>query len=324
MATNNTSLKDRYNAALREYNCCKSLVGLYPNQYTKPLEKAKKELDELKKQIQIAETANIIAAAVDKATENQKKKDSSEPVKVEKKQEKKESKKDSSEPVVEKKQEEKKESESKKDSNSHKEVKSKEQQPKEEVKAAKELSDEDIQEKNIQEKNKIEEAYLKKHSPKPWKQFMLFSDEQMLSAVKESGIKSIVPLENYSRSQLDAVAWYISKYPGDDRMIYVPRLTSKLEDILKSSKYNFDDFDLVIKEPNQWVYISSELNADGKVIKLAVPATVKKKVKIIPPEQEAQSEQIPEQTIQQQIDSINPFLELQSNPGRLIPGYSSR
>ena len=153
---------------------------------------------------------------------------------------------------------------------------------------------------------------------------MLFSDEQMLSAVKESGIKSIVPLENYSRSQLDAVAWYISKYPGDDRMIYVPRLTSKLEDILKSSKYNFDDFDLVIKEPNQWVYISSELNADGKVIKLAVPATVKKKVKIIPPEQEAQSEQMPEQTIQQQIDSINPFLALQNNPGRLIPGYSSR
>ena len=324
MATNNTSLKDRYNAALREYNCCKSLVGLYPSQYTKPLEKAKKELEAIKEEMRITTTANIIAAAVDKAVEKQQKKDSSEPVKVEKKQEKKESKKDSSEPVVEKKQEEKKESESKKDSNPHKEIKS-EEQPKEEVKAAKELSDEDIQERNIQEKNKIEEAYLKKHSPKPWKQFMLFSDEQMLSAVKESGIKSIVPLENYSRSQLDAVAWYISKYAGDDRTIYIPRLTSKLEDILKSSKYNFDDFDLVIKEPNQWVYISSELNADGKVIKLAVPATVKKKVKIIPPEQEAQPEQIPEQPIQTNPEySINPFLAFQNNPGRLIPGYSSR
>ena len=308
MATNNTSLKDRYNAALREYNCCKSLVGLYPNQYTKPLEKAKKELDELKKQIHIAETANIIAVAVEKTIENQQKKD--EYVEL-------------IEVPIKKKQEKKEKKESKKDdSTSQKTTDNK--QPKEEVKAAKELTDENIQEKNIQEKNKVEEAYLKKHSPKPWKQFMLFSDEQMLSAVKESGIKSIVPLENYSRSQLDAIAWYISKYPGDDRIIYVPRLTSKLEDILKSSKYNFDDFDLVIKELNQWVSISSELNADGKVIKLAVPIATKKKVKIIPPEQEAQSEQIPEQTIQQQIDSINPFLALQNNPGRLIPGYSSR
>ena len=300
---NNTNLKDRYNAALREYNCCKSLYGLYPNQYTKPLEKAKQELDKIKKEMQVAATANIIAAAVEKATEKQQK-NSAEPVKIESK-------------PAEKKQEKKEE----------KKVKSEEQQPKEEVKATKELTtDENIQEKNIKEKNKIEEDYLKKHSPKPWKQYKLFSDEQILSAVKESGIKSIVPLENYSRSQLDAIAWYISKYPSDEyRMIYIPRLTSKLEDVLKSSNYEFDDFDLVIKEPDQWVYLSSELNPDGKVIKLTVPAVAKKKVKIIPPEQEAQPEQT--QPVQMQInpeDSINPFLALQNNPGRLIPGYSSR
>ena len=71
--------------------------------------------------------------------------------------------------------------------------------------------------------------------------------------------------------------------------------------------------------------LSSELNPDGKVIKLTVPAVAKKKVKIIPPEQEAQPEQT--QPVQMQInpeDSINPFLALQNNPGRLIPGYSSR
>ena len=326
MATN-TSLKDRYNAALREYNCCKSLVGLYPSQYTKPLEKAKKELDELKKQIQIAETANIIAVAVEKAVEKQKK-DSAEPVKVEKKQEKKESKKDSSEPVVEKKQEkkeEKKESESKKDSNSHKEVKSEEQQPKEEVKAAKELTSSDT----VEEKNKVEEAYLKKHNPKPWKQYSLFTDEQILDTVK-GAIKSIVPLAEYSRPQLDTLLWYVSRNGNDDnRTLHVPKLTISVKNALKSSKYSFDDFDLAIREKDHWVYLSSEIK-DGEINQLNVEVPKKqekkKEVKIIAEDDPQQTAQVEQSTQPLAVpeNSINPFLELQSNPGRLIPGYSSR
>lgn len=327
MATNNTSLKDRYNAALREYNYCKSLVGLYPNQYTKPLEKAKKELDELKKQIQIAETANIITAAVEKAVEKQQKKDSAEPVKVEKKQEKKESKKDSSEPVVEKKQEkkeEKKESESKKDSNSHKEVKSEEQQqPKEEIKAAKELTSSDT----VEEKNKIEEAYLKKHNPKPWKQYSLFTDEQMLDTVK-GAIKSIVPLAEYSRPQLDTLLWYVSRNGNDEnRTLHVPKLTISVKNALKSSKYSFDDFDLAIREKDHWVYLSSEIK-DGEINQLNVEVPKKqekkKEVKIIAEDDQTAQVEQSTQPLAVPEDSINPFLALQNNPGRLIPGYSSR
>ena len=323
MATNNTSLKDRYNAALREYNCCKSLVGLYPSQYTKPLEKAKKELEAIKEEMRIATTANIIAAAVDKAVEKQQKKDSSEPVKVEKKQEKKESKKDSSEPVVEKKQEKKEESESKKDSNSHKEVKSEEQQLKEEIKATKELTSSDT----VEEKNRVEEAYLKKHNPKPWKQYSLFTDEQMLDTVK-GAIKSIVPLEEYSRPQLDTLLWYVSRNGNDEnRTLHVPKLTISVKNALKSSKYGFDDFDLAIREKDHWVYLSSEIK-DGEINQLNVEVPKKqekkKEVKIIAEDDvQAQVEQTTQPlTIPE--DSINPFLALQNNPGRLIPGYSSR
>ena len=325
MATN-TTLKQKYEAVLREYNCCKSLVSLYPSQYSKPLEKAKKELEAIKEEMRITATANIIAAAVEKATENQKKKDSAaEPVKVEKKQEKKESKKDSSEPVVEKKQEkkeEKKESESKKDSNSHKEV-TEEQQPKEEIKAAKELISSDT----VEEKGKVEEAYLKKHDPKPWKQYSLFTDEQMLDTVK-GAIKSIIPLEEYSRPQLDTLLWYVSRNGNDEnRTLHVPKLTISVKNALKSSKYSFDDFDLAIREKDHWVYLSSEIK-DGEINQLNVEIPKKqekkKEVKIIA-EDDAQAQV--EQTTQPLTvpeDSINPFLALQNNPGRLIPGYSSR
>lgn len=322
MATNNTNLKDRYNAALREYNCCKSLVGLYPSQYTKPLEKAKQELDKIKEEMRIAATANIIAAAVEKATENQKKKDSSEPIKVEKKQEKKESKKDSSEPVVEKKQEKKEESESKKDSNSHKEVKS-EEQLKEEIKAAKELTSSDT----VEEKNKVEEAYLKKHDPKPWKQYSLFTDEQMLDTVK-GAIKSIVPLEEYSRPQLDTLLWYVSRNGNDEnRTLHVPKFTISVKNALKSTKYSFDDFDLAIREKDHWVYLSSEIK-DGKINQLNVEVPKKqekkKEVKIIAEDDQTAQVEQNTQPLAVPEDSINPFLAFQNNPGRLIPGYTSR
>ena len=305
---NNTNLKERYNAALREYNCCKSLVGLYPNQYSKPLEKAKKELEKIEREIS-ENSADIISAAVAKVVEKQQKKDEYvELVEV---------------PI--KKQEKKEKKESKKDSTPQTQKKATDNKPKEEIKAGKYLTDDEIN-NAIKEKNKVEEAYLKKHSPKQWKMYMLFSDEQMLNAVK-GAIKSIVPLENYSRPQLDALLWYVTKFgENESRTLYVPKLTNILKKELKSSKYEFDDFDLAIKEEDKWVYLSSELN-NNEIIRLEVKIPDKKQVKIITENEESQQAPVLLVQMQQPInpeDSINPFLELQTNPGRLIPGYTAR
>ena len=320
---NNTSLKDRYNAALREYNCCKSLVGLYPNQYIKPLEKAKKELEAIEREISESAT-DIIAEAMAKVVEKQQKK--AEVVKVkpaEKKQEK----------PVEKKQEKKEKKESKNDSNSHKEVKSEEQQPKpkEEVKAAKVIKvvSEDLK-KRLEEKKKVEDAFFKKYDPEStndWGPYSMLSDDQVYEAL-EKFVSSKIPFTEYTRKQMEALLYHVSTHPLDEkRTLCVPRLSKAYKKELDSVKREFTDFDLALRSGDNWVYFNSVTRES-----IIVPIN-KKEVKIIS-EDEAQSEQEVTRPVQMKQpetttptvnpDSPNPFLEFKTNPGRLIPGYTAR
>ena len=320
----NVTLKQRYEAALREYNCCKSLVGLYPSQYSKPLEKAKKELEAIKKEMQITASSNIIAAAIEKAVEKQQKK--AEVVKVkptEKKQEK----------PVEKKQEKKEKKESKNDSNSHKEVKSEEQQPKpkEEVKAAKEIKviSEDLK-KRLEEKKKVEDAFFKKYDPEStndWGPYSMLSDNQVHEAL-EKFVSSKIPFTEYTRKQMEALLYHVSTHPMDEkRTLCVPRLSKAYKKELDSVKREFTDFDLALRSEDNWVYFNSVTRES-----IIVPIN-KKEVKIISEDEDTQSEQEvvsqPEQMQQPEEpavnpDSPNPFLEFKFNSERLVPGYSTR